>query len=231
MEITKWAQEKKTDPILWSIEVTSRLNTAGVSLPSVELAHLLVSHICWENHVPVTWKFLEKAMEVKIVPPLLVLSLLAVRVVPHRHPHLHPAAYALYLHLLNRHAFSLSTHVNSPNYPSVMKSIHHVLRLSQLYPSHSDPHSGVVLVQFLFTVVWQLLEASLEDEGLLQHKHRFLFDDPDLAMEMELDAPSNQNHHNDGLHGKNTGMAIEVISRFLQSKVSSRILSLVQRNM
>ncbi|KAJ1442554.1 putative mediator of RNA polymerase II transcription subunit [Sesbania bispinosa] len=117
MEVTKWAQEKKTDPLLWSIEVTSRLHSAGISLPSAELAHRLVSHICWDNHVPITWKFLEKAMEVRIVPPLLLLSLLSTRVI--------------------------------------------------------EPEPGVVLVQFLFTVVWQLVEATLEDEGLLEHKSRF----------------------------------------------------------
>lgn len=235
MEITKWAQEKKMEAVLWSIEVSSRLNSAGVSLPSVELAHRLVSHMCWDNHVPVTWKLVEKAMEVRLVPPLLVLSLLSTRAVPHRHPHLHPgpAAYTLYLHLLDRHAFSLPSHIHSPNYPALMNSIHHALRLSQLYPSPTSsqqlqlPHPGVVLVQFLFTVLWQLLEASLEDEGLLEHKSRF--SDPDATL-----PPNYQHrHHNksNGLHRKNTSMAIELIARFLQNKVTSRILSLVQRNM
>jgi hypothetical protein len=50
-----------------------------VGLPSVELAHLLVSHICFGNHVPITWKFLDKALAVKIAPPMLVLSLLSIR--------------------------------------------------------------------------------------------------------------------------------------------------------
>ena len=79
LEITKSAQDKNSDPLLWAIQLSSNLNSAGVSLPSVELAHLLVSHICWANHVPITWKFLEKALTVKIAPPMLVLALLSTR--------------------------------------------------------------------------------------------------------------------------------------------------------
>ncbi|BAT98414.1 hypothetical protein VIGAN_09206700 [Vigna angularis var. angularis] len=39
---------------------------------------------------------------------------------PHRHchRHLHPAAYALYIDLLNRHAFSLSSNIHFPNPPT-----------------------------------------------------------------------------------------------------------------
>lgn len=50
-------------------------------MPSVELANVLVSHICWENNVPIMWKFLEKALMLKIVPPMLVLALLSQRFV------------------------------------------------------------------------------------------------------------------------------------------------------
>ncbi|XP_061337359.1 mediator of RNA polymerase II transcription subunit 33B-like [Gastrolobium bilobum] len=231
LELTKWAQEKKTDPLLWSIQVTSTLNSAGVSLPSVELAHRLVSHICWENHVPITWKFLEKAMAVRIVPPLLVLALLSTTVLQHTKRHLHPAAYTLYMELLNRHAFSLSSHIHSPNYHKVMKSIHHVLRLSQVYASEPEPEPGVVLVHFVFAIVSQLLEASLADEGLLEHsKSRWLngFGDTDVTM---MDGSNYFTDHKEGLHRKNTAMAIEMIAHFLRNKVTSRILSLVHRNM
>lgn len=110
-----------------------------------------------------------------------------------------------------------------------MNSIHHVLRLSQLYHYDYDPshlHPGVVLVQFLFTLVWQLLQASLQDEGLLQHKS-LLFVDPDH--DLDLTVEFNVNKH--ALHAKNTSTAIQFIARFLHDKLTSRILSLVQRNM
>lgn len=76
---TKEAQEKGSDPLLWAIQVSSNLSSAGITLPSLELANHLVSHICWDNNVPISWKFLEKALALKIVPPLLVLGLLSTR--------------------------------------------------------------------------------------------------------------------------------------------------------
>ncbi|KAL6131712.1 hypothetical protein ACLB2K_070086 [Fragaria x ananassa] len=63
------AQEKSSNLLLWALRLSSSLNSVVVSLSSVELAHLLVSHICWANHVLITWKLLEKALTVKIVPP------------------------------------------------------------------------------------------------------------------------------------------------------------------
>lgn len=79
VELTKVAQEKGSDPLVWAIQMYSNLNSAGESLPSAELANVLVSYICWENNVPILWKFLEKALMLKIVPPMLVLALLSVR--------------------------------------------------------------------------------------------------------------------------------------------------------
>lgn len=81
VEITKVAQVKKCEPLSWAIQIHSLLNSAGESLPSLELAEALVSHICWDNNVPIMWKFLEKAFMLKIVPPLLVLALLSIRFV------------------------------------------------------------------------------------------------------------------------------------------------------
>lgn len=75
------AQEKGCDPLLWAVQLTSCLNRAGVSLPSPELADVLVSYICWENNVPILWKFLDRALVVNIAPPLLVIALLSTRLV------------------------------------------------------------------------------------------------------------------------------------------------------
>lgn len=79
LEQTKLAQERGTDSLMWSMQLSSSLTAAGVSVPSVEVAELLVSHICWSNNTPIAWKFLEKALTIRIVPPMLVLALLSVR--------------------------------------------------------------------------------------------------------------------------------------------------------
>ncbi|KAE9612788.1 hypothetical protein Lalb_Chr06g0176771 [Lupinus albus] len=240
IELTKWAQSKNTDPVLWSVEVSSTLTSAAVSLPSTELSRRLVSYICWDNHVPITWKFLDAAISVNIVPPFLVLSLLSTRVFPKRH--LHPSAFTLFLSLIKRHLFSSlssSSNINSPYYPHIMISVDHALHLSQLYNhsshshSHSDlhPQPGVLLVWFLFTILSMLLEASLDDEGLLEHKptwhhHHHHHDDDDVIDDVIMSDP-----HNEPLFRNNTGITIELIALFLQNKLTSRILSLLHTNM
>ena len=79
LEMTKSAQSKGADPLMWAVELSSSLLSAGVSMPSTKVAELLVSHICWSNNVPIAWKFLEKALSIRIVPPMLVLALLSNR--------------------------------------------------------------------------------------------------------------------------------------------------------
>lgn len=80
-ELTEVAQRKGSDPLQWALQISSLLNSTGVALPSVELADVLVSYICWDNNLPILWKFLEKALVLKIVPPMFVLALLSTRFV------------------------------------------------------------------------------------------------------------------------------------------------------
>ncbi|XP_059435722.1 mediator of RNA polymerase II transcription subunit 33B-like isoform X2 [Corylus avellana] len=232
LELTKTAQDKKSDALLWAVQLSASLSAAGVGLPSVELAHLMVSHICFGNHVPIAWKFLEKALALKIAPPMLVLSLLSIRVIPNRQNQ--PGAYRIYMELLKRHAFSFAPPILGPNYQKIMKSIDDVLHLSQIYGLQvCEP--GVLLVEFVFSVVWQLLDASLDDEGLLEltpeKKSRW----PTRSQDMDIDGHDSFSEkradHNEGLQKVNTAMAVEIIGEFLQNKVTSRILYLARRNM
>ncbi|XP_012092293.1 mediator of RNA polymerase II transcription subunit 33B isoform X2 [Jatropha curcas] len=232
LELTKSAQDKNSDPLLWAIQLSSRLNSAGVTLPSTELAHLLVSHTCFENHVPIMWKFLEKSLALKIAPPTLVLALLSTRVIPNRK--LHPAAYRLYLELVKRHAFSFSSQINGPNYAKIMKLTDDALHLSHIFGLQVCK-PGLILVEFVFSMVWQLLDASLDDEGLLdltsEKKSRWLTSLQDMDIDGHESFGEKRNEHNEGLKSANTTMAIELIGEFLQNKVTSRILYLARKNM
>ena len=115
-----------------------------------------------------------------------------------------------------------------------MTSIDDVLQLSQVY-GHEVCDAGVILVEFVFSIVWQLLEASLDDEGLLEHapetKSRWLTS----ACDMNINGPDNfsgkKTEPKEGLQRANTTMAVEIIGEFLQNKMTSRILSLVHQNM
>ncbi|KAI3803240.1 hypothetical protein L1987_31389 [Smallanthus sonchifolius] len=231
LELTKKSQDKGSDPMIWAIHLSSQLNSAGVSLPSPDLANLLVSHICWDNNNPISWKFLEKALIFNIVPPLLVLALLSTRVIPMRRTQ--PAAFRLYMELLKRHAFKLKPHVEFKNYEVIMNSIDNVLNLSQIFGIKvNDP--GSVLLEFIVSTVWQLVEAALGDEGLLEltkeRKHRW-----NVPQDMELEGYESyggkRNEYQEILQNRNTVMAVELIGLFLQNKITSRILFLARRNM
>ncbi|KAK6940856.1 hypothetical protein RJ641_030387 [Dillenia turbinata] len=232
LEMTKVAQEKGTDPLIWAIQLSSILSSSGVSLPSIELSHLLVSHICWNNNIPITWKFLEKALTVKIAPPILVLALLSTRVIPNRWSH--PAAYRLYMELLKRHGFSFTSYISGQNYQKIMKSVDDVLHLSETFGLQaSEP--GLLIVEFVVSILWQLLDASLDDEGLLELASEKNPRWPIRPQDMDIDGTDSfdakRTECPDGLQKLNTIMAIETVGQFVKDKVISKILYLAQRNM
>ncbi|XP_057964182.1 mediator of RNA polymerase II transcription subunit 33A-like isoform X2 [Malania oleifera] len=193
--LTKAAQEKGSDPRVWAAQLSSTLSSAGVSPPSTEVAHLLVSHICWANNVPIAWKFLDMALTANITPPMLVLSLLSIR---------------------------------------IMKSIDEILHLSQIFGLQAcEP--GTLVVEFVFSIVWQLLDASLDDERLLEHTSEKKSKWPTKSQDMEICGHDSFNEKrtelHEGMHKINTLMAIEIITIFLDSRVTSKILHLAQKNM
>lgn len=225
------AQENGSDPLDWSIHISSNLSSLGITLPSLEFANHLVSHIFWENNVAIAWKFLEKAMDLKIVPPFLVLGLLSERVIPYRRSC--PAAFRLYLELLKRHAFLLKEYTNLPNYEKTMFSLDEVLHLSRVFGLPGNEASAL-LVLFVFSIVWQLVDAALDDEGLLQltdTEPRW----PVKPQDMEVDDHNmfewKRKESNERLRAINTVLAIELLGEFLQNKVTSRILHLARQNM
>lgn len=116
----------------------------------------------------------------------------------------------------------------------IMKSIDDVLHLSHVFGLKiCEP--GLLLVEFVFSIVWQLLDASLDDEGLLEltseKKSIWLTRPQDMEID-DIDSFSEKrNEHHEGLHKVSTTMAIELIGEFLQNKVTSRILCLARRNM
>uniref|UniRef100_A0A7N0UBA8 Mediator of RNA polymerase II transcription subunit 33A n=1 Tax=Kalanchoe fedtschenkoi TaxID=63787 RepID=A0A7N0UBA8_KALFE len=222
------AQEKETDPLLWALQLSSCLKAAEVGLPSVEVAEILVDYICGDNNVPIIWKFLEKAMVFNIVPPLLVLALLSTRVISKRDAR--PSAYRLYMELLKRHAFDLKSQINAPSYVKVMKSIDSVLHLNQIFGLNtSEP--GVLVVEYIFSILWQLLDASLEDEGLME-----LFPEKgsrwtSKSNDLEIHCFDDKKIFRERLKSLNTTMAIEMIVQFLEDKVTSKILYLARLNL
>ncbi|KAL3647904.1 hypothetical protein CASFOL_008872 [Castilleja foliolosa] len=232
LELTLAEQERGADPLFWATQLSSSLTAEGVSMPSVEVAELLVSHICWSNNIPIAWKFLEMALALRIVPPLFVIALLSTRVISSRRRY--PVAYRLYMEFIKRYAFSLKFLINGPNYKKIMESIGDILQFHQIFDvEYSEP--GHLVVEFILSTVWQLLDASLDDEGLLEHtlekKSRWSIKSQDMDVDSLDGFGGEKMEGRVALSKMNTLMAIEIIGEFLQNKVTARILYLARRNM
>ncbi|CAH2052914.1 unnamed protein product [Thlaspi arvense] len=229
IELTKMAQEQCVDARLWASHLSANLKPV-IEFPSTELAEVLVSYICWDNNVPVLWKFLERAMALKLVSPLVVLALLSDRVVPNRLTQL--AAYRIYLELLKRNMFRIKDHITGLHYDNVMDSVANILRLPELFRLETSK-PGVLLVEFVFKMVSQLVDACLSDEGLLELSQDSSSQWVIKSQDMEIDAPERYTQKT-GSHEKlqtlNTIMAIEMIAEFLSNTVISRLLYLVSSN-
>ncbi len=115
-----------------------------------------------------------------------------------------------------------------------MKSVDEVLHLSHIFGLQVfEP--GLLLVEYVFSMVWQLLDASLDDEGLLNLTSEKKSKWPTSLQDLEIDGHETfgekRNELHEGLHKANTTMAIELMGEFLQNKVTSRILYLAQQNL
>lgn len=109
-----------------------------------------------------------------------------------------------------------------------------VLHLSQIFGLEaSEP--GILVVEFIFAVICQLLDASLEDEGLLELTHERTSEWVTKPQDMEVDSDDfydeKRMEHQERLRSLNTVIAIDLIAQFLQNKVTSRILYLARQNM
>lgn len=112
----------------------------------------------------------------------------------------------------------------------INSTVDKILQLSKLFDvPASEP--GVFIVEFIFSIVWQLLEASIDDEGLLaltpEKKFKWILE----TQYMDLDSHEKNASHQKRLQGANTVMAIDLIGQFLQNKVTFNILHLARKSM
>lgn len=115
-----------------------------------------------------------------------------------------------------------------------MESVDDILHLSQIFGLQAcEP--GVLVVEFIFSIVWQLIDASLDDESLLElapeKKSRWLIKTQDMEIDDHNSFDEKIAERHEGLLKINTVMAIEVTGDFFKNKVTSRILYLARRNM
>lgn len=109
-----------------------------------------------------------------------------------------------------------------------------VLHFSQIFGRRAEEH-GTLVIDIIFSTVFQLLDASLDDEGLLQltpeKKSRWLNKPEDMDLDGFNSYDAEKFEHKERLKSMNTVMCVELIGQFLRNKVTSRILYLARQNM
>lgn len=115
-----------------------------------------------------------------------------------------------------------------------MESINDILHLSQVFGIKSS-EPGFLIVEFVFSTVWGLLDASLEDEGLLELTSEKKSIWTTMNQDMEIDShdggEGKSSEHHEVMLKMNTVMAVEIVGEFFKNKVTSRLLYLARRNM
>lgn len=115
-----------------------------------------------------------------------------------------------------------------------MQSIETILQLSQIFGLKTS-EAGTIVVELIFSLVWQLLDASLDDEGLLEltseKKSRWATNPQDMEIDGHDTYDEKQSECHERMQKFNTLMAIELIGKFMQNKVTSRILNIARQNM
>lgn len=115
-----------------------------------------------------------------------------------------------------------------------MKSIDDVLHLSVKFGVEAR-EPGVILVEFVFSIVWQLLDASLDDEGLLKYipdkASKWLTGQENMDIDGQDSFGEKRHEHHEGMCTSNSTMAIELVAEFLKNKATSSVLYLARQNM
>lgn len=115
-----------------------------------------------------------------------------------------------------------------------MKFVDSVLHLSSVFGLQaSEP--GILLVEFVFSMVLMLLDASLDDEGLIEltpeKKSKWMTGTCDMEIDSHDDYDEKKTDLYERLQKINTLMTIDLIGQFLLDKRTSKILYLARRNM
>ncbi|XP_010278916.1 PREDICTED: mediator of RNA polymerase II transcription subunit 33A-like [Nelumbo nucifera] len=234
LETVKCCQERKDPPLVWAMEVSKCVREAGFSLPSPELGVVLVSSLCFSNNNPYLWKFLDQAISSGLLSSLQVLALLTSRVIPHRRTQ--PEAYRLYLELLSRYALFLAPVGTNPCREKIVISVDDALELSKNYGFHVVEF-GQAVVLFLFTVIINLIDSTMDDWGLQPAsvgKISGLFGGGE-HQDMDIDSKGNQNdkrrEHCELLKKTNAFMTMEVLGKLTENRKVMVLLRLVHLNM
>ncbi|KAG6507964.1 hypothetical protein ZIOFF_033319 [Zingiber officinale] len=239
MAAVKAAEDRGDPPLLRAVEAARCVQERGLGLPNVELAHVLVSNLCFANNTPELWKLLDQAMASRLVSPIHALALLTPRQVRELSSPLtvdihffallvQPEAYRLYLELMNRYALSSLSVEAGFCRDKIIKSVDDALRLSDTY-GVQEMDVGHAIVLFIMTIITNLIDCTIEDCGLLGSAYA---NGGNQLMEIDMTTNLNEkrNEHREYLRQSNALMAIEVVEKISSNRRAKVFLRLIHIN-
>ncbi|KAI4353605.1 hypothetical protein L6164_002540 [Bauhinia variegata] len=228
LERVNWWQQRNEPPLALVQELVKYLNSWNLSLPSPDLAELLVSHLCFDNNHPSMWKFIHQALSSRLLFPLQLLSLLSSRIIPHRRSQ--PEAYRLFLELLSQYAFSFDPSSVVSCKLKIIKSVNVALQLSQTYKIHAL-ELGHVYVLFFYSIIVDLMDSTLEDWGFHVTSNEKPCSIPSDDHNIAIDTKSNRSEYHEQIRKRNSFMALEVLERLTESTKAMVLLKSALLNM
>ncbi|XP_004305061.1 PREDICTED: mediator of RNA polymerase II transcription subunit 33B-like [Fragaria vesca subsp. vesca] len=200
-------KEKEESPVIWAMELGQCVEAA----PSIELAEVVVTQLCFRHNKPCLWK-----------------------VIPQRRSQ--PEAYRLFLELLRRYAFSFGSIAGDGPKQKIAKSVNLALQLSETYKVPVVEYGHALVLFFLSTII-SLVDSTLDDWGLKMTSRKR----PRLAFggssdhDGETDSIRNENfrsnEHQERITTMNSFLAMEVLGNLTESRKAMVLLRLVHLNM
>ncbi|KAL6639546.1 hypothetical protein ACP70R_023276 [Stipagrostis hirtigluma subsp. patula] len=223
-EYTKAAQAEALPPQEWAARVAAAAAAAGeaADVPwSAGLAEVLArALLSGDGGAPAAaaWKYAEAALAARLASPALLLALLSTRVITQRFSR--PTAYRLYLELLRRHGFNFRHQMKASNFRKIMELIDANLSLCKIF-GISTCQPGVFVIEFVLCIIWQLVDAALDDEGLLEltpEKKAQWLTRPDDVSAFEGTFTDQRAEKIEKLQKMNTVVTMELIEHLLRDK-------------
>ncbi|KAK3124757.1 hypothetical protein QOZ80_7BG0592130 [Eleusine coracana subsp. coracana] len=234
-EYTKAAQAEARPPPEWAARVAAAAASAAAGetgdVPwSAGLAEVLAGALL-SGGGAAAWKYAEAALAARLASPALLIALLSTSIIPQRFSR--PTAYRLYLELLRRHGFNFHYQMKASNFRKIMGLVDENLNLSKIF-GISTNQPGVFVVCYVLCILWQLIDAVLDEDGLLEltpEKKSHWPTRPDDVSTFEGAFTEQRSEKMENLQKKNSVITIELIEHLLRDKVITCILSLARENM
>ncbi|KAL6839030.1 hypothetical protein ACP4OV_031084 [Aristida adscensionis] len=229
-EYTKAAQAEGRPPPEWAARVASAAaagagEAADAPPWSAGLAGVLARELLSGGPhggapAAAAWKYAEAALAARLASPALLLALLSTR--GHHSPVFQADSLQIVLGALEETWIQFPSSDESIKFQErIMELIDDNLSLSKIF-GFSTCQPGVFVIKFVLCIIWQLVDAALDDEGLLEltpEKKGQWITRPDDVCSFEGNFADQRTEKIEKLQKMNTVVTLELIEHLLRDKM------------